>query len=57
MAGCRGGWFGAQASSLLVRAGFNKVHGLFRGEGLNVWGDYRAREAPDHTLLLEYKPR
>ena len=40
-----------------VRAGFNKVYGLFCGEGLNVWSDYRAREAPDRTLLLEYKPQ
>jgi hypothetical protein len=40
-----------------VRAGFNKIHGLFRGAGLDVWGDYRTREAADHTLLLEYKPR
>ena len=35
-----------------VRAGFNKVYGLFCGAGLNVWGDYRAREAPDRTLSL-----
>ena len=40
-----------------ARAGFNKVYGLFCGVGLNVWGDYRAREAPDCTLLLEYKPQ
>jgi hypothetical protein len=40
-----------------VRTGFNKVYGLFCGEGLNVWGDYRTREAPDRTLLLEYKPQ
>jgi hypothetical protein len=40
-----------------VRAGFNKVYGLFCGAGLNVWGDYRTREAPDCTLLLEYKPQ
>ena len=40
-----------------VRAGFNKVYGLFCGVGLNVWSDYRAREAPDCTLLLEYKPQ
>jgi hypothetical protein len=40
-----------------VRAGFNKVYGLFCREGLNVWGAYRTREAPDHTLLLEYKPQ
>ena len=37
--------------------GFNKVYGLFCGAGLNVWSDYRAREAPDRTLLLEYKPQ
>ena len=40
-----------------VRAGFNKVYSLFRSLDLDVWGDYRAHEAPDHTLLLEYKPR
>jgi hypothetical protein len=40
-----------------VRAGFNKLYGLFCGAGLNVWGDYRTREATDHTLLLEYKPQ
>ena len=40
-----------------VRAGFNKVHSIFRGAGLDVWTDYRAREASDHTLLLEYKPQ
>ena len=34
-----------------VRAGFNKVYGLFCGAGLNVWGDYRTREAPDQTLF------
>ena len=40
-----------------VRLGFNKVYDLFRGAGLDVWGDYRTREIPDNTLLLEYKPR
>jgi hypothetical protein len=40
-----------------VRAGFNKMYSIFRGAGLDVWGDYRVREAPDQTLLLEYKPR
>ena len=46
-----------RASESAVRAGFNKVYGLLRGVGLDVWSDYRTREAPDHTLLLEYKPR
>ena len=32
-----------------VRAGFNKIYRLFRGAGLNVWSDYRAREAPTTT--------
>ena len=40
-----------------VRHCFNKLHGLFTAAGLNVWGDYRTREAPDHTLLLEYRPK
>jgi hypothetical protein len=40
-----------------VRIGFNNVYGLFRGAGLDVWGDYSTRPAPDDTLLLEYKPQ
>jgi len=40
-----------------VRIGFNKVYGLFRGAGLDVWGDYSTRPAPDDTLLLEYRPQ
>ena len=39
-----------------VRRCFNKLHGLFCGEGLNVWTDFRTREAPDRmTFLLEDK--
>ena len=40
-----------------VRMGFNKVYRLFCDAGLNVWSDYRTREAPGNTLLLEYKPQ
>ncbi len=40
-----------------VRLAFNKLRTLFRGAGLDVWVDYRTREADDHTLLLEYKPQ
>jgi hypothetical protein len=36
-----------------VRIGFNKIRGLFSGENLDVWSDYRMREAPDGTLLLD----
>jgi len=39
-----------------VRYCFNVIHGLFCGVGLNVWGDYRDRPAPDQTFYLEYKP-
>ncbi|MHB8108086.1 MAG: hypothetical protein ACYDH4_11770, partial [Candidatus Cryosericum sp.] len=35
-----------------VRACFNKLHGLFAATGLNVWGDYQTRQAPDQTFLL-----
>jgi hypothetical protein len=39
-----------------VRRCFNKLHGLFCDEGLNIWTDYRTREAPDRiTFLLEDK--
>lgn len=39
-----------------VRHCFNKLYGLFCDEGLNVWTDYRTREAPDRiTFLLEDK--
>ena len=40
-----------------VRMAFNAARNIFLGVGLNVWTDYRVREAPDKTLLLEYKPR
>ena len=37
---------------------FNKLYGLFTAAGLNVWGDFQARQAPDQTfLLLEDKRR
>ncbi|MGD0897607.1 MAG: hypothetical protein ABR915_07205 [Thermoguttaceae bacterium] len=35
-----------------VRRCFNKLHGLFTGAGLNVWGDYTPRSGPDQTFLL-----
>ena len=40
-----------------VRHCFNKLHGLFVDAGLNVWGDFSTRPAPDQTtfLLLEDK--
>jgi hypothetical protein len=39
-----------------TRRCFNKLHSLFCHEGLNVWTDFRAREAPDRmTFLLEDK--
>jgi len=38
-----------------VRAGFNKIHSLFKGMNLNVWSDYTTREASGGTFLLEHK--
>ena len=35
-----------------VRHCFNKLHGLFIAAGLNVWGDFTPRSAPDQTFLL-----
>jgi hypothetical protein len=35
-----------------VRHCFNKLHGLFTAAGLNVWGDFQTRQAPDQTFLL-----
>jgi len=40
-----------------VRYCFNKIYGLFNAAGLNVWGDFRPREAPDQTFYLEDKRR
>lgn len=40
-----------------VRLAFNKIQAQFKRAGVNVWDDYRARDAGDHTLLLEYKPQ
>ena len=40
-----------------VRYCFNKIYGLFNAVGLNVWGDFRSREAPDQTFYLEDKRR
>jgi hypothetical protein len=40
-----------------VRAGFNALYHLFLSVNVNVWPDYRTREAADETLLLEYKPQ
>lgn len=39
-----------------VRSAFNKIHGLFRAEGFNVWTHYRQKPSRDqHTYLLEDK--
>jgi hypothetical protein len=39
-----------------VRVCFNKLQGLFTDEHLNVWTDYRSKQAPDQvTFLLEDK--
>ena len=38
-----------------VRWCFNKIYGLFNAVGVNVWGDFRSREAPDQTFFLENK--
>jgi len=39
-----------------VRLCFNKIHKLFRADGLNVWTDCNVREAQDQvTFLLEDK--
>jgi hypothetical protein len=35
-----------------VRHCFNKLYGLFCSAGLNVWGEFRTRQAPDHTFYL-----
>jgi len=35
-----------------VRHCFNKLYGLFTAAGLNVWGDFQTRPAPDQTFLL-----
>ena len=33
-----------------------KLRALFMGAGLDVWTDYRTRNAPDQTLYLEFRP-
>jgi len=39
-----------------VRYAFNKIQGLFKAEGLNLWAGYRQRQARDQrTFLLEDK--
>jgi len=39
-----------------VRLAYNTIHGLFRSEGLNLWMDFRQRQATDQvTFLLEDK--
>lgn len=35
-----------------VRHCFNQLYGLFVAAGLNVWGDFQTRQAPDRTFLL-----
>jgi hypothetical protein len=39
-----------------VRAAYNRIHGLFRDEGINLWTDFQQRPAADRvTFLLEDK--
>jgi len=39
-----------------VRIAYNAIFGLFRDEGLNLWADFRQRQATDQvTFLLEDK--
>ncbi|HUT09844.1 MAG TPA: hypothetical protein VMY42_05075 [Thermoguttaceae bacterium] len=40
-----------------VRKGFNRIHNLFYGMNLNVWGDYNIREVADSTFFMECKRR
>lgn len=39
-----------------LRTACNKLYDMFCGAGLDVWHDYRSREAFDGTRLLDYKP-
>ena len=62
ISGTLGQWRDAVASGSTpgvesaVRFCFNKIYSLFCAEGLNVWTDFRTREAPDRaTFLLEDK--
>jgi len=41
-----------KTSESSVRRCFNKLYGLFTAAGLNVWGDFQARQSPDQTFLL-----
>ena len=36
-----------------VRHGFNRIHDQFCAQGLNVWGEFNTRPAPDQTFYLE----
>ena len=51
-------WRDAIASGCLagvvptVRHCFNKLYGLFCSTGLNVWGEFRTRQASDQTFYL-----
>jgi hypothetical protein len=38
-----------------VRHCFNKIHGLFIAEGLNVWTEFHQRQGPEQTFYLEDK--
>ena len=38
-----------------VRYGFNRIHGQFCAQGLNVWGELHTRAAVDQTFYLEDK--
>jgi len=42
-------------AELPVRQCFNKVYALFKAADLNVWSDFRAKQANDQTFYLEDK--
>ena len=43
------------STELPVRQCFNRVYTLFKAADLNVWTDYRAKDAPGQTFYLEDK--
>lgn len=43
-------------TAVTVRAAFNGIQGHFKDEGIDLWSDYKSRQAPDQiTYLLEDK--
>jgi len=38
-----------------VRHGFNRIHGQFCAQGLDVWGEFNTRPAADQTFYLKGK--